>query len=280
MKEMMYLKDVCLDFGSSFSLDHLSFQVMPGEVYGFLGPSGAGKTTTIKLLTGQLRKKSGEIHILGKEVEKVVREDYERIGILSDTSGLYERMTIEENLNFFASLRNVSRRNVRDILESVRLYDQRKTFIKKCSKGMKQRAVLASALLHKPELLFLDEPTSGLDPATIQEVHKMLRELNRQGTTIFLTTHNMEEADKLCHRIGILNQGRLIAEGDPQELKLQYAKDEIEVMTLERKKLSVPKNGEGGERIRRLLEEGQCLTIHSREPNLEEIFLQLTGREF
>lgn len=107
MKEMIYLEDVCLDFGSSFSLDHLSFQVMSGEVFGFLGPSGAGKTTTMKLLTKQLLKKSGEIRILGKEIDKVEREDYERIGILSDTSGLYERMTIEENLNFFAALRNV-----------------------------------------------------------------------------------------------------------------------------------------------------------------------------
>ena len=156
MKEMIYLEDVCLDFGSSFSLDHLSFQVMSGEVFGFLGPSGAGKTTTMKLLTKQLLKKSGEIRILGKEIDKVEREDYERIGILSDTSGLYERMTIEENLNFFAALRNVPKNSVRDTLENVRLYDQRKTLLKKCSKGMKQRAVLAASLLHKPELLFLD----------------------------------------------------------------------------------------------------------------------------
>ena len=280
MKEMIYLEDVCLDFGSSFSLDHLSFQVMSGEVFGFLGPSGAGKTTTMKLLTKQLLKKSGEIRILGKEIDKVEREDYERIGILSDTSGLYERMTIEENLNFFAALRNVPKNSVRDTLENVRLYDQRKTLLKKCSKGMKQRAVLAASLLHKPELLFLDEPTSGLDPATIQEIHKMLRHLNQQGTTIFLTTHNMEEADKLCSRIGILNQGKPIAGGSPRELKLEYARDEIEVLTTDRETLKYPKNREGGERIRELLEQGRCLTVHSQEPNLEEIFLLLTGREF
>ena len=108
----------------------------------------------------------------------------------------------------------------------------------------------------------------------------MLRHLNQQGTTIFLTTHNMEEADKLCSRIGILNQGKLIAGGSPRELKLEYARDEKEVLTTDRETLKYPKNREGGERIRELLEQGRCLTVHSQEPNLEEIFLLLTGREF
>ena len=145
---------------------------------------------------------------------------------------------------------------------------------------MRQRALLAQAVLHRPALLFLDEPTSGLDPAAIQEVHKLLFGLNQEGTTIFLTTHNMEEADKLCGRIGILNQGRLIAQGDPQELKLRYAKDEIEVLTQDRKRLTFKKDKESAAKIAGLLTAGNCLSIHSKEPDLEEIFLQLTGREF
>lgn len=280
MKEMIYLENVCLNFGDAFSLKNLSFQVMAGEIYGFLGPSGAGKTTTMKLLTRQLHKKSGKIRIFGKNIEKAARDDYDRIGILTDTNGLYERMSIENNLKFFASLRNVPEQEVGKTLKRIRLYDQRKTLLKKCSKGMRQRALLAQAVLHRPELLFLDEPTSGLDPATIQEVHKMLLELNQEGTTIFLTTHNMEEADKLCGRIGILNQGSMIAQGAPEELKLQYAKDEIEVLTNERERLVFKKGPESAGQIQKLIAEGNCLTIHSKEPDLEEIFLQLTGRTF
>ena len=280
MKEMIDLEDVCLDFGSAFSIDHLSFQVMAGEIFGFLGPSGAGKTTTVKLLTKQLKIKSGNLKVFGKDIKETVREDYDRIGVLSDTNGLYERMSIEENLRFFASLRGIPFSEVESVLKKVRLYDKRKTLIKKCSRGMRQRALLAQAVLHRPALLFLDEPTGGLDPAAIQEVHKLLFQLNQEGATIFLTTHNMEEADKMCGRVGILNQGRLIAQGAPAELKLQYAEDEIEVLTRERKRLVFQKGKQSAREIARLLEAGDCLSIHSKEPNLEEIFLQLTGREF
>lgn len=280
MKEMLYLEDVCISFGSSFSLENLSFQVMPGEIFGFLGPSGAGKTTTMKLLTKQLKKQSGTIRILGKDINQIVRSDYDRIGILSDTNGLYERMSIEENLHFFAQLRNISKSRVEELLKRMHLYDQRRTLIKKSSKGMRQRVVLAAAVVHKPELLFLDEPTSGLDPATILEVHKLLLELNKEGTTIFLTTHNMEEADKLCGRIGILNQGKMVASGSPQDLKLSYAHNEIEILTKEHKIVLVNKDVEGTKKLLSLMEANNVLTVHSKEPNLEEIFIELTGREF
>lgn len=280
MKEMLYLEDVCISFGSSFSLENLSFQVMPGEIFGFLGPSGAGKTTTMKLLTKQLKTQSGTIRILGKDINQIVRSDYDRIGILSDTNGLYERMSIEENLHFFAQLRNISKSRVEELLKRMHLYDQRRTLIKKSSKGMRQRVVLAAAVVHKPELLFLDEPTSGLDPATILEVHKLLLELNKEGTTIFLTTHNMEEADKLCGRIGILNQGKMVASGSPQDLKLSYARNEIEILTKEHKIVLVNKDVEGTKKLLSLMEANNVLTVHSKEPNLEDIFIELTGREF
>lgn len=280
MEKMLYLEDVCVSFGKSFSLDRLSFEVMAGEIFGFLGPSGAGKTTTMKLLTGQLRKESGRIQILGKDISRMVREDYERIGILSDTNGLYERMSIEDNLLFFARIRGTEKKRVEELLKRVHLYEQRKTLVKKCSKGMKQRTVLAAAVLHNPPLLFLDEPTSGLDPATILEVHKMLLELNQEGTTIFLTTHNMEEADKLCGRVGILNQGRIVECGTPLDLKLQYAKEEMEILTKDRQRIRVKKDEEGAKQILKLAQEDNLLTIHSKEPNLEEIFIELTGRKF
>lgn len=280
MKNFIELRDVCLKLGADFEIQNLSFHVAEGEIFGFLGPSGAGKTTTIKLLTKQLKKDSGSIFLMGEPIEETPRSRYDEIGILSDTSNLYDRMTIEENLNFFAELKGVKKDKVEGILQRVELLKERKRPFKKCSRGMKQRAILAAAVLNQPPLLFLDEPTSGLDPATSQEIHKLLTDLNEQGTTIFLTTHNMEEADKLCRRVGILNQGRLIACDTPQNLKLQFARDEVQLLTKDRKVLRVKKNQEGAKAIYDAICGGDCLTIHSREPNLEEIFLQLTGREF
>lgn len=280
MTNLIELQNVCLRLDEDFAIQDLSFEVKEGEIFGFLGPSGAGKTTTIKLLTKQLKKQAGEIFLMGESVEQTKRSRYDEIGILSDTSNLYDRMTIEENLRFFAALKNVSSDKVEEILKRVGLLEEKKRPFKKCSKGMKQRAILASAVLHQPRLLFLDEPTSGLDPATSQEIHKLLESLNQQGTTIFLTTHNMEEADKLCQRVGILNKGKLIACGRPQDLKLEFAKDEVEILTTDREVIRVKKDEAGAALIAEIISQGKCLTIHSKEPNLEEIFLQLTGREF
>lgn len=279
MEPLVLLDDVSLNLGKTFSLANLSFGVEEGEIFGFLGPSGAGKTTTIKLLTKQLQKERGRICLFGKEIEKVTRTIYDDIGILSDTSNLYERMSIRKNLDFFASIRNVGKKEVDEILDKVKLKGDEKKQFKKCSKGMKQRAILASAVLHKPKLLFLDEPCSGLDPATTHEVHKLFRELNDGGTTIFLTTHNMEEADSLCNRIAILNQGQIVECGDPQELKLKYAKNRIRILTTDREEIIVDKDEAGAKQIEQLITAGKCLSIHSEEPNLEQIFLELTGRE-
>ena len=192
-------------------LSNLSFSVQRGEAFGFLGPSGAGKTTTIKLLTRQLKKDGGRIQLFHRPIENASDADYERIGILSDTSALYERLSIEDNLKFYAKVRGVSGKGIPALLDRMALKDDRKTLIKNCSKGMRQRAALLAALIHSPELLFLDEPTSGLDPAARAEVHRMLGELKEAGTTVFLTTHDMSEADSVCDRVAILNEGHIAA---------------------------------------------------------------------
>ena len=233
MSEMIRLEQVCLRFKTGFALDGLSFQVESGQVFGFLGPSGAGKTTTIKLLTKQLVKDSGQIYLFGKPVEEVSRDDFEKIGVLTDTNGLYERMSIEENLKFFARLRGVSPERGTELLKRMGLYDSRKTPVKKCSKGMRQRVSLAVVLLHSPKLLFLDEPTSGLDPATIQEVHRLLLEMKDEGTTIFLTTHNMEEAAEHARRIIVLDHGKVVLDGTPQQV---FAEEDV----LRRANLTIP----------------------------------------
>ena len=277
---ILAMEGVSLSFGSKRVLDGLSFSVARGECFGFLGPSGAGKSTTIKLLTRQLVKDAGRIVLFGRPIENASDADYERIGILSDTSALYERMSIEDNLRLYAKIRGRGEGDIPRLLERMNLSADRKTLVKNCSKGMRQRAALLAALIHSPELLFLDEPTSGLDPAARAEVHRMLAELRSAGTTVFLTTHDMAEADSVCDRIAILDEGRIVAEGAPQSLKLRYARNRVVVVTRTRGVVETAKDASAADGLRDLFAAGEVLSIHSDEPNLEEVFLELTGREF
>lgn len=277
---VLSMEDVSLSFGEKRVLDGLSFSIARGECFGFLGPSGAGKTTTIKLLTRQLVKDAGRIVLFGRPIENASDADYERIGILSDTSALYERMSIEDNLKLYAKIRGRGEGDIARLLERMDLSRDRKTLVKNCSKGMRQRAALLAALIHSPELLFLDEPTSGLDPAARAEVHRMLAELRSAGTTVFLTTHDMAEADSVCDRIAILDEGRIVAEGAPQSLKLRYARNRVVVVTRTRGVVETAKDASAADGLRDLFAAGEVLSIHSDEPNLEEVFLELTGREF
>lgn len=274
------MEGVSLSFGSKRVLDGLSFSVARGECFGFLGPSGAGKTTTIKLLTRQLVKDAGRIVLFGRPIENASDADYERIGILSDTSALYERMSIEDNLRLYAKIRGRGEGDIPRLLERMNLSADRKTLVKNCSKGMRQRAALLAALIHSPELLFLDEPTSRLDPAARAEVHRMLAELKSAGTTVFLTTHDMAEADAVCDRIAILDAGRIVAEGEPESLKLRFARNRVVVTTRTRGVVETAKDASAADALRELFAAGEVLSIHSDEPNLEEVFLELTGREF
>ncbi|WP_139651468.1 ABC transporter ATP-binding protein [Raoultibacter phocaeensis] len=280
LTRLLMMDRVRLSFKQKLVLNDLTFEIRRGETFGFLGPSGAGKTTTIKLLTRQLSKDSGTIELFSRPIENAHDADYERIGILSDTSSLYERMSIEDNLKFYASIRGMSDASIPGLLERVRLYDDRKTLIKKCSKGMRQRATLLAALIHDPELLFLDEPTSGLDPAARLEVHRMLKDLHDRGTTIFLTTHDMSEAEALCDRVGILDNGHLVACDTPMELKMRFAENRIMMVMDDAVAIETTKDAAGAAIIAEALESGKVLSIHSEEPSLNDVFLRLTGKEF
>ena len=280
MENIITMRNVTKDFKGHKALKNLTFNIEEGEIFGFLGPSGAGKTTTIKLLTSQLIPTSGEVKVFGKEVYANKKEIVKNIGILSDTSGMYERLSVLDNLMLFADINGVPKKEVQEILEKIGMSEAAKREAKKLSKGMKQRLMIVRAMLHKPKLLFLDEPTSSLDPGTTLEIHKLLRKLNKEGTTIFLTTHNMEEADKLCDRVAFLNDGEIVDIGEPQALKLKYTNDNIKVILKDRDKDIVLKNNpEGAYKIKAWIEEGQLMAIHSMEPSLEKIFLNLTGRE-
>ena len=280
MKNIINMKNVRKDFKGSMALNNLTFSIEKGEIFGFLGPSGSGKTTTIKLLTAQLIQTSGEVKVFGKDVYANKKEIVKNIGVLSDTSGMYDRLSVLDNLMLYADINDVPKKTVIEILDKIGMSETIKKEAKKLSKGMKQRLMIARAVLHKPKLLFLDEPTSSLDPGTTLEIHKLLRKLNEEGTTIFLTTHNMQEADKICDRVAFLNDGEIVDIGNPGDLKLKYINDDIKVILKDKNKEIMLKNdAEGASKIKTWMEEGKLLAIHSMEPSLEKIFLNITGRE-
>lgn len=260
-------------FGSFKAISSLTFEVNKGEILGFLGPSGSGKTTTINILTGQLTPDQGQSSILGKSSTNLNEEDLANIGLITENSGYYEKLSLYDNLLFFAKLYDVPQGDLDDLMKRVGLYDRRKTLAEKLSTGMKQRMLLVRAIINKPQVLFLDEPTSGLDPSTSQSIHELIKELQSEGTTIFLTTHDMHEATILCDKIVLLNKGQIVEAGTPSDLIQKYN-------TAKRVKITYQSGEENYLSFSELGQVGQTddiLTIHSCEPTLEDVFIQLTG---
>lgn len=267
-------------FQKDYAIRNVSFNIQKGEIFGFLGPSGSGKTTTIKILTAQLAPSSGEVRVFNKETGNLKSsEARSRFGILTDNSGLYDRLTIEENLILYRKIYNLEENSVKLALDFVNLYDERKKRINTLSKGMKQRVMLARTILHQPELLFLDEPTSALDPVNKYHIYEGLRSLNERGTTIFLTTHDMTEADTLCDRIAFLNKGEICAIGTPKELKRQFADDTLTVELKNGHQKIISKGIEDADKMFEWMQGNLIERVWTNEPSLGEIFVQVTGRK-
>ena len=222
MQSVIRVETLRRDYKSLRALDGVSFTVQKGEVFGLLGPNGAGKTTTIRILTGQLRPSSGRAWVLGYDVVNQRQGLKPHIGVVFEHQNLYERLSARDNLNFTANLYGVSKSRVDQVLERVGLKDRASEDLKKFSNGMKQRLLIARALLHDPQVLFLDEPTRGLDPNLAREIRSFITDLARCGVTVFLTTHYMEEADQLCQRVAILDRGKIVALEAPARLKENY----------------------------------------------------------
>lgn len=271
---MIVVKNVTKKFGQKVALEEISFEVNKGEIFGFLGPSGSGKTTMIKILTGQLNADSGQTELLGKVSEKLTPADLEQIGLVSDTSGFYEKLSLYKNLQAYAKLYGKPNSRVDEVLKQVDLYDSKNLAAEKLSTGMKQRMFLARALINKPQVLFLDEPTSGLDPTTSKKIHELLLDLKEAGTTIFLTTHDMNEATLLCDRLSLLNRGHLIEYGTPSSIIQKYNHEKKVQLTFAdetQRQITFEELGQ--------TDLAQVVAIHSCEPTLEEIFIQLTGEK-
>jgi ABC-2 type transport system ATP-binding protein len=224
MTDVIQASELTKFFGSRTAVDDISFDVQQGEIFGFLGPNGAGKTTTTRMLTGVIPPDGGTATILGHDIHTEPVQAKQGFGVVPETSNAYTDLTGWQNLMLMGELYGLSRARAEqrssDLLEVLGLLDRRDQKVQAYSKGMKQRLILAMALLHEPKLLFLDEPTSGLDVQSTQLILGMLRDLNRAGTTIFLTTHNMEEANRLCHRVGIIRAGKIVAIDAPEKLKM------------------------------------------------------------
>ncbi|GGJ88486.1 bacitracin ABC transporter ATP-binding protein [Lentibacillus kapialis] len=280
MENTIEVKGMQKVFGSHAAIKHVSFNVEQGEIFGLLGPSGSGKTTTIKILTGELVQTDGDVNVLGIDSKFFGTPDFKSgIGILSDNSSLYERLTVHDNLKLFCKLYNAPLSHIGEILREVNLKDERNKTVSKLSKGMKQRVLLAKALMHKPDLIFLDEPSSALDPGNTAQIHRGLQKLNEAGTTIFLTTHNMEEATELCDRVAFLHKGELQELDSPDALRYKYSTHAFHVETFAGERIVIENKRENADQISELVANGQVKALHTDNPTLGQIFLKVTGKE-
>ena len=266
-------------FGALRAVDDLNLTVEEGEIFGLLGPNGAGKTTTIRMLTGQLRPTSGAARVAGFDIQQQTEALKSRIGVVWEYQNLYERSTGRDNLRFYARLYGVNPSRVGKVLALVGLEQRGRDTVRTYSNGMKQRLLIARALLHEPRVLFLDEPTRGLDPTVGREIRRLIAGLAEQGVTVFLTTHYMEEADQLCRRVAFMNQGRIVALDVPQRLKVQYGERSVRAVLQDGEirtfSLDAPQDGQ---LLGELVAAGRIQTMHTTEATLEEVFIRLTGR--
>lgn len=244
-----------------------------------MGPSGAGKTTLINIITGQLLQTGGYAEIFGTDTRKAGDEVRRKIGVMTDSFGLYERLSVYDNMLFFPEIYRVPKSEIDGNLKRIGLFEARKTSVAKLSKGMKNRLSLARAMLNNAKLLFLDEPTSGLDPVTTMEIHEVLKEVRKNGRTIFLTTHNMHEAQSLCDEVALLSQGKIIERGSPEKICSKYNYlNKLEITLKSGEKITLDNSPESAQTVGDHLKNGEIRSIHSTEPSLETVFIELTGK--
>jgi len=307
MARVIEVKELTKYYGSLLAVDHITFHVNRGEIFGFLGPNGAGKTTTVRMLTGLTTPTSGTAIVVGHDVVREPRAAKRKIGLLPEASNVYTELSVWDNVMFSGEIHGVPgrerQRRAKELLEMFGLYNRRRQKAGKLSKGLKRRLSIAMALIHEPEVLFLDEPTSGLDVQSTRLVRQIIRRLNRSGTTIFLTTHNMEEANTLCHRIAVINRGKLAAVDTPERLKAVAERTHSVVVSFSTRPRGLKEKLGKLPAVESVLEEGDKFRLYTRDPpvvlesllelaraegmkiislntlgpTLEDVFIRLTG---
>ena len=301
--DVIDVKQLTKYYGGFLAVDGISFRVKKGEIFGFLGPNGAGKTTTIRMLTGILKPSKGKIRIFGLDAGKDMLRIKENIGVVPEMANPYIDLTAMQNLFLIGRLYGMKKREIRErgeeLLRLFGIYDKKDKRVRTFSKGLKQRLSVAMALLPDPELLLLDEPTSGLDVMSARLIKKIILDENRRGKTIFMSTHNMNDANELCNRIAIINHGRLIAVDTPEKIKSMSKKYTIVEVSLEPFKLQTEnilhaeKIEVVGDKIRIYtrslddvikeivhyaeLQKLKIVSLTTRMPTLEEAFVGLVG---
>ena len=237
--DAIVVKDLTKYYGSFIAVNKINFSVKWDEIFGFLGPNGAGKTTTIRMLCGLTKISSGDAYVAGYSVIRNIKNVKKSIGVVQDTSNLYSELTAFENLLFSGEMYGLKKKDREEraieLLKFFGLIDKKDTKFKYLSKGQKRRLTIAAGLIHKPKILFLDEPTIGLDVRGKRAIWGLIRKLNKNGLTIFLTTHNIYEAFTLCDRIAIINKGKIVTVGSPNELKENFSGSEVLEVTFSRK---------------------------------------------
>lgn len=264
-------------------LHGLDFEIPRGEIFGFLGPNGSGKTTTQKLLARILLGYDGRVECFGENLRDADASFYNRVGVCFEFPNLYEKLTAEENLDFYRRFFDGETDSPRETLERLDLPLGDLRHVSQYSKGMKMRLVLARSLLNRPELWFLDEPTTGQDPHHAIEIRRLIRERADAGTTVFMTTHNMTLADELCDRVALLTEGRIAVVDSPRSLKLQHASKRARVEYRAGERLETAEfdieSEQGRGALADLIRSEPIETIHTQEATLEDVFIKLTGRE-
>jgi ABC-2 type transport system ATP-binding protein len=308
MSTAIHIEGLTKYYGNVLAVDHITFEVWEGEIFGFLGPNGAGKTTTQRMLTTLLEPNEGRVSIFGHDLARDAYPVKRQIGLVPEESNVYAELTAWDNLIFTARLYRMPRTErdtrARELLETFDLWEKRDVKVENFSKGMRRRLSIAMAVIHRPRLLFLDEPTPGLDAQSARTIHKMIQKMNAEGTTIFLTTHLIEEASLLCDRVAIINQGRIAAIDTPEKLKQAFRR----VQSIE---VSVEPNGQAhgqamgclpgvtssikiGDKWRLYTENPAALlpqlmnyarlqgleviSLNTLGPSLEDVFLEITGQ--
>jgi len=260
----------------------LDFEIREGEIFGFLGPNGSGKSTTQKLLTRILPGYRGEVEVFGRDLLSLGDDFYNRIGVCFEFPNLYEKLTAEENLEFYGGFFDVPTEKPSELLERLDLPVGDRRSVGQYSRGMKMRLVVARSLMNRPRFWFLDEPTAGQDPEHAVQVRELIREKAASGTTVFLTTHNMTVADELCDRVAFLVAGEISAIDAPRQLKLRHARKIARVETVNGKGVEIRdfpiQDAFGKDGFIEWIRDREVQTIHTLEPSLEDVFLKMTGR--
>lgn len=281
METAIEIDDLHVHYGSFVAVNGLSLQIRSGELFGLLGPNGAGKSTTIRVLIGQRQPTKGNVRVAGHDVVKEWAKIKPIFGYVPDRENHFEEFTGQRNLEFFARLYNVPKLRVRECLQMVELDEVGHVPVRGYSLGMRRKLLLARALLHEPRILYLDEPTANLDIHSAEVVHRILRERVEAGATVVLTTHDMDEVDKICDRVGIVCKGKLVALDSPLALKTAHTERRVDVELMNTHRQSYNLDNEvDRQSLAEATRAGQLATIKSREFDFHATFLKLTGSKY